>query len=151
MTYKAHKTIKAGIQEVTGFFNQKNMAHDYFPEVHKDTKSFSNYVFQTHKHPYQVTPDYRIQGIGLGWTTGGGTYIRLPRKDINAEIQAIDIEYKSVGENTKIIINVEFNPAMNLKGFVAMSHIRMMVNNKLNAFKNDIEVNQHQGWLPAFA
>lgn len=149
--YTASKTIQADIQEVNTLFAQATMAADYFPEIHKDASDISAYIRTTHKHPNQVFPDYQIPYQGLGWTTGGGTSIRLPRKDINANIQSIDVEFKTVGEKTRIAIRVEFEPYTVTEAIVTARHVRMMIANKLNAIKNNLEANKHQGWAPAFA
>ena len=149
--YKAHKTIKTDIADVTDFFAHDDMTQNYFPEVHKSTSGMSEYIHKSHKHLDQVFPDYQIPGQGLRWTSGNYTCIRLPRKDINANIRFVEVNYKTVGTNTVIEIQVGFSTGMNLAGISATYHVHMMVNNKLNAIKRDIEADKHYDFSLAYA
>ena len=149
--YKAHKTIKADIEEVAAFLAQDDMAQNYFPEVRKDTSGMSEYIHKCHKHLDHVFPDYQVPCQGLKWSTGNNTCIRLPRKDINANICSIEVEYKTIGANTEIQIQVVFRSTINLTGILAAYHVHMMVANKLTAIKRDIEANQYHGLTLTFA
>lgn len=151
LIYKARITVKADIEEVADFFCQDDMTKNYFPEVRKDTKGMTAYIYKTHKHADQVFPDYQIHGQGLGWTTAGKNCIKVPRKDIKANIQGIEVDYKATGNNTEIVIKVGFNPDINLGCIIAAYHVHMMVTNKLNAIKRDIEADLHHGYTFSIA
>ena len=150
-TFKARKTVKAGIHEVAEFFTQEDMTKNYFPEIHKDTKGMSHYVRGSHKHVTEVFPDYQVPNQGFAWTAGHNTCIKVPRKDINANIQGVEVEYKAMGENTEIAIRVEFNPSHNVAGITAAYHVHMMIANKLDAFVRDIQAHQYDGFELSFA
>ena len=148
ITYKSQITINADIDAAWALVTQQNFVKDYFPEIKKNTVQMGQYIQSTHKNPYEIFPDYMIPNRSMGWTTGAGIKISLPRKDVEANIQAIDITFQRHGKDTQISIEVTFEPIFNKNIVFAAYCIRNMVKAKLRAFKQDIDVTHHEGWSP---
>ena len=151
MTYNTSTTLYADQETVAQFFTQPEMRKDYFPEVVKDISEMGTYVKDTHANPALVSPDYMVADEGFGWTTGAGTSIRLPNKEIPVTITAMEVEYVERGENTQINIQVEFDAALYTSLPKVLRCIKAMTKAKVNAFQRDINVNYSEGWEPCFA
>ncbi len=153
--YTSSTSIWADKEAVADFFKQPNLRKDYFPEVKNNVSSTSEHQLSTAINPAADRPHY-INENGFGWAVDSETSIELPRKDIHANIQTIDVEYKQSGNKTVVRILVKFNPrpgSLGLSGLcsLAASHVRMMVFRKLTAIKRDVEANQQYGWADAAA
>lgn len=151
MTYHTSTTVNADQQTVAQFFAQSDMRKDYFPEVVKDCSEMGTYVKDTHANPALVAPDYMVADEGFGWTTGAGTSIRLPNKEIPVTITAMEVEYVERGDNTQIDIQVTFDTALATSLPKVLRCIRAMMNAKTHAFDRDIDVSYNEGWEPCFA
>lgn len=145
-TYKAKTTIYAEPDAVWAAMTETDFTKDYFPEIKKDLSAMGEYVQRTHQRRDTVSPDYAIPGQAMGWTTGASTKIRIPRKDVEANIQAIDVQIVLRGENTQIAIEVTFDPEFNTNLVFVCHCVRAMVNAKLKALKQDIETNCRVDW-----
>ena len=79
---------------------------------------------------------YAISGQAIGWNKVAGTDIRLPRKDVNANIDAVDIKLEELGNYTKVIVVVTYDPRIVDKHFI-LAHrcIRGLFGIKLNVLK----------------
>ena len=149
ITYTTSATVYADQETVSNFFEQADVIKEYFPEIKKDISAMGEYVQFTHSNPALVCPDYQVAG-GFGWTAGAGIQIRLPRKDIAADITALDIEYAPRGHHTHIKIAVTFNAKFNKTLPLVLRCIQAMVKAKLNAFEQDIKVDYRTSWEPSF-
>ncbi len=155
ISYIASTTISADREAVEDFFKQPNLAKDYFPEVQKRVNSVGAYRLAAPVITAANRPDC-YSANGFGWIVGSGTRIDLPRRDINANILTIDVEYKQSGRKTIVSILVKFDPTPGFKGLsgarsLAASHVRMMVSRKLTAIKRDVEANLEYAWGIAVA
>ena len=87
----------------------------------------------------------------MGWSTGAGTVIRLPRKDVAANIEHVDIRIEGRGEYTQVTFAVQYAPQFGKHYFLAHRCVRGLFNLKLNVLKKDLEAQQQTDWVPAFA
>ena len=149
--YKTQMTVHADVENVWDAITQQRFVKDFFPEIKKDLSNLSDYVFRTHKNTERLLPAYMLPNHVIGWAKGGATDIRLPRKDVNANIKTIDIELIAKGENTKIKIEVDYSPKFDKNFFLAHRCVRGLMEIKLAILKQEIEANNNQGWTSEFA
>ena len=150
-TYTKEVSIHADQATTWEAINQTRFVKDFLPEVQKDTDGFGEYVRQTHRRIDQVGPDYVAPGHAMGWSAGAGTAIRLVRKDVEANIESVDIQVEGQGEYTKVRIEVNYNPEFGNRYFLARRCVRGLFGFKLDILKKDLETNNKIDWVPAFA
>ena len=150
-TYKAQTTIHASTDAVWNAIARESFVKDFLPEVKKDISAMGEYIQTTHRNASSVLPSYAVTGRAIGWNTGAGKTIRLPRKDVHANIEAVDIQLESHENDTKVTIEVTYNPKVGKNFMLANRCVRGLFSIKLNVLKQDIEPDyQHTSWLPAF-
>ena len=131
---------------------QPGFAKDFLPEIKKDLQGMGDYIRRTHPNAALVAPDYVVPGFAMGWSAGAGTAIRLPRKDVDARIESVDIRVDSVGSYTKVTIEVNYSPDLGKHFFLASHCVRGLFSMKLDVLKKDLENSSKQiDWMPAFS
>ena len=151
-TYTKQVTIHADQESTWQVITQNSFVQDFLPEVKKDLTGMGKYVCQTHPRLRQAGPGYVAPGQAIGWNAGAGTAIRLPRKDVAANIESVDITVEGQGEYTKVTIEVNYNPQFGNRFFLARRCVRGLFGLKLQVLKKDLEKNTKQAdWNPAFA
>lgn len=151
-TFNTHINIHADIDSIWNAVTRPNFANEFFPEIKKDLSVMGKYIQSTHKNAASVLPEYMVPNRSLAWTTGAGTTIELPRKDIHANIESIDIQLEEKGKNTVVSIEVVFAPDFDNHFFFAHRCIRGLMNIKLAVLKQELETDSHQaGWEAALA
>lgn len=132
------------IEWAMGVIGRQNFSQDYFPEIKTDLSGMSDYVLRTHKNIDRVLPSYTIPKKAIGWVTGGSNDIRLTRKDVHANIEAIDIELIEKGEYTTIKIEVAYAPKLDKNFFLAHRCVRGLIKTKLAVLKQELEENNSE-------
>lgn len=151
-SYKTKIKVHADIASTWNAISRTNFAKDFFPEIKKDLSVMGEYVRSTHKNAGQTNPDYMIPRQAIGWTTGGGTRIELPRKDLHANIESIDVQLIDDGNNTVVTVEIIYAPDFDRNFLFAHRCVRGLTNIKLAVLKQDLEANNHQaGWETALA
>lgn len=151
-TFTKEITIRADAATTWAAMNQTRFVKDFLPEVKKDLQGMGEYVLRTHPNADQVAPDYVASGEAMGWSTGAGTAIRLPRKDVEANIESVDIRVEDQGEYTKVRIEVNYAPDFDKHFILAHRCVRGLFGMKLNVLKKDLESSSKQiDWMPAFS
>lgn len=151
-TYETHINIHADIDSTWNAVTRPNFVKEFFPEIKKDLSRMGKYIQSTHKNAASVLPEYMVPHRSLGWTTGAGTVIELPRKDIHANIESIDIRFEEKGRNTTASMEVVFAPDFDNHFLFVHRCIKGLMNIKLAVLKQDLETDSHQaGWEAALA
>ena len=151
-TYTAKATIKAHIEDTWETISQPDFVKDFLPEIKKTTNELSPYVRTKHRNAKSVQPSYAVLGRAIGWSKVAGTDIRLARKDVNANIDAVDIKLEERGSNTRVIVEVTYSPRLGKNYFLEHRCIRGLFNIKLNVLKQEIETDVNRIQLsPALA
>jgi carbon monoxide dehydrogenase subunit G len=151
-TYTTKATINASIEDAWEAITKPSFVKEFLPEIKKNINEMSSYVRTTHRNAENVQPCYAVYGQALGWNKVAGTDIRLPRKDVEANIDAVDIKLEERGNNTRIIVEVTYNPRVGKNYLLAHRCIRGLFNIKLNVLKKELEANTDRTQLtPAFA
>ena len=104
----------------------------------------SQYVRNTHRSTQCIQPSYTVHGEAIGWNKVAGTDICLPRKDVKANIDAIDIKLEDQGNTTKVIFEITYNPQVGKNYLLAHRCIRGLFNIKLNVLKRDLEADTNR-------
>ena len=150
-TYTAKATIKAKIEDTWETISQPSFVKDFLPEIKKTTHELSPYICNKHRNTKSVQPSYAVFCQAIGWNKVAGTDIRLPRKDVKANIDAVDIELEERGNNTRVIVEVTYNPRLGKNYLFAHRCVRKLFNIKLNVLKQELETNIDRIQLsPAF-
>lgn len=150
-TYTNQISIKADAETTWQAITQTRFVQDFLPEVKKDLKGMGEYIRRTHPNAALVAPDYVVAGRAMGWSTGAGTAIRLPRKDVEAHIESVEVRIEPRGEYTRVTFEVQYAPEFGKHYFLAHRCVRGLFNLKLNVLKKDLEAQQQTDWVPAFA
>lgn len=151
-TYTAQTTIYTDIEDTWEAITQPSFVKEFLPEIKKNLTELGTYVRNTHSSVDRVQPCYAIPGQAIGWNKVAGVDIRLPRKDVNANIDAVDIKLEEHGNNTRVIIEVTYNPRFGKHFILAHRCIRGLFGIKLNVLKNELEANNDRAQLtPSFA
>ena len=149
-TYRAHKTIYASAAAVWDAITEESFAKEFLPEVKKDGNTRSPYIQATHQNGSVVLPSYTVKGQSIGWNSGAGKVIRMPRKDIPVNIEAVDIHLNEFKDHTKVTIEVAYDSSANNRFFAIQRSVAGLFNTKLNVLKQDIESYfKHIQWGPA--
>ena len=150
--YSKEITIKADADTTWDAITQSRFVKDFLPEVKKDLQGMGEYIRRTHPNAALVAPDYVAAGEAMGWSTGAGTAIRLPRKDVEANIDSVDIRVEGRGQYTKVAIEVHYNPVFGERYFLARRCVQGLFGMKLDVLKKDLETSKTQiDWMPAFS
>ena len=150
--FKTHVTVQTDIESTWNAVTQPDFIKEFFPEVKKDLSCMGEYVRNKHQNAGQESPEYMIPYRAMGWTSGAGTVIKLPRKDVHANIESMDIQFTAKGGYTTVSIEVVYAPNFDKHFFFAHRCIRGLMNIKLAALKQDLESDHHQtGWETALA
>jgi hypothetical protein len=148
--YRAHKIIHASAAGVWDAITEESFVKEFLPEVKKEGKASSPYIQATHQNGSVVLPSYAVKGQSIGWNSGAGKVIRLPRKDTTANIEAVDIHLDAFEGYTKVTIEVSYDPKFGKRFFSTRRCVAGLFNNKLNVLKQDIESYfKHIQWAPA--
>lgn len=132
-TYKAHTTIDASTNAVWNAIIRQNIINDA-------------------QHISLGSPSYVDQDLVIGWVTGAKTSIRLPHNEVDANIEAVEIQLEAQGDTTKVTILVAYNPKFDKNFLLAHRSVRGLFGTKLNVLKRNFESDsQHTAWGPAFA
>ena len=151
-TYKTKIKVHAGIASTWKTITQADFVKDFFPEIKKDLSAMGEYVRSTHKNAGQTNPDYMIPHRAAGWTTGAGTRIELPRKDVHAIIESIDLQLADSGNSTVVAIEITYAANFDRHFLFAQRCVRGLINTKLTVLKQELETDSHQaGWETALA
>lgn len=151
-TYTAKTTINADIEDTWEAITQPNFVKEFLPEIKKNMNELSAYVRNTHRNAESVQPTYAVRGQAIGWNKVAETDIRLPRKDVNANIDAVDIKLEERGNYTRVIVEVTYNPRIGKNFMLAHRCIRGLFGIKLNVLKKELEADTNRTQLtPAFA
>ena len=150
-TYTKEITVKADRDTTWNAITQTRFVQDFLPEVKKDLSGMGEYIRRTHPNATLIAPDYVAPGQAMGWSAGAGTAIRLPRKDVEANIESVEIRLEAQGETTKVTFAVQYAPQFGKHYFLAHRCVRGLFNLKLNVLKKDLEAQQQTDWVPAFA
>ena len=152
MNYKTQISVHADLEAVWDAVIHSDFIKDYFPEIKKDLTGMSTYILNSHRNPGQTFPTYVIPRHALGWTAGAGIDIALPRKDVRANFESIDIHLVSNGAKTKIMVETVYAPELNKDFFFVLRCIRGLMKIKLAVLKQDLEANDKQiSWKTALA
>ena len=150
--YQAQTTIHADVETTWAAISEARFVQDFLPEVKKELGGMGEYVRRTHRRAGEIGPDYVAPGQAMGWSQGAGTAIRLPRKDVDAHIESVDIRVEAQGEYTRVTIDVEYAPKFGERYFLARRCVRGLFGFKLQVLKKDLETKQTKiDWVPAFA
>ena len=149
--YRKEVSIHADQAVTWAAITQTRFVQDFLPEIKKDLDIMGEYVRHTHPRSDQVGPDYVAPGQAIGWSTGAGTAIRLPRKDVEANIESVDIKVEGQGEYTKVTIEVNYRPELGNRFVLARRCVRGLFGMKLDILKKDLEANTETQLIPAFA
>ena len=141
--YKSKITVYADIESVWNSVTQPGFIKNFFPEIKKDLSEMGKYVRATHPNPNEVSPVYAIPQRALGWTSGAGIQIALPRKDVKANIESIDIRLVAKGAKTQIIIETDYSPKLDRNFWFAHRCIRGLINIKLAVLKRNLEADRN--------
>ena len=151
-TFTKEISIQADVNSTWDAISQTGFVKDFLPEVKKDLQGMGEYVRRTHPNAEQLGPDYVVPGQAMGWSAGAGTTIRLPRKDVQANIESVDIRIEGQGQFTQVTIEVNYAPEFGQYFFLAHRCVRGLFGMKLTVLKEDLEKNAPQlDWVPAFA
>jgi hypothetical protein len=150
MTYRAHTNIHASAAAVWDAITDESFVKEFLPEVKKESEAKSQYIQATHQNASVVLPSYAVKGESIGWNSGAGKVIRLPRKDTPANIEAVDIQLNEFEGYTKLTIEVSYDSKLDYRFFVTQRCVHGLFNIKLNVLKQDIESYfKHIKWPPA--
>ena len=138
-TYTAKATIKAHIEDTWETISKPGFVKDFLPEIKKTTNELSPYVRNKHRNAKSVQPSYAVLGQAIGWSNVAGTDIHLARKDVNANIDTVDIKLEEHGNNTRVIVEVTYNPRPGNNYLLAHRCIRGLFKIKLNVLKQELE------------
>jgi len=138
-TYRAHTIIHANATAVWDAITQDSFVKDFLPEVKKDNTAKSEYIQTTQRNDARVLPSYAVKGQSIGWNSGAGKVIRLPRKDTPANIEAVDVHLDAFEDYTKVTIEVSYDPEFGKRFFATQRCLRGIFNVKLTVLKQDIE------------
>ena len=138
-TYKTKTTINASIENAWEAVTHVTFVKEFLPEIKKNINKVSPYVRATHRNAEHVQPCYAVYGQAIGWNKVAGTDIRLPRKDVNANIDVVDIRLEERGKNTRVIVEVTYNPTLGKNYLLAHRCIRGLFGIKLNVLKKELE------------
>ncbi len=136
-------TVNTDIESVWNAVTHTGFIKNFFPEIQKDLSEMGEYVRATHRSPNNVLPDYSTPQRALGWTSGAGLHITLPRKDVQANIESIDICLESKGDKTRIMIATVYAPRLDKNFRLAHRCIRGLMNIKLAVLKRDLEADRN--------
>jgi hypothetical protein len=151
-TYTAKKTINADIEDAWKAITQSSFVKEFFPEIKKNMNELSTYIRNTHRNAELVQPCYAVHCQAIGWNKVNGTVIRLPRKDVNAHIDAVDIKLEERGHYTRVIVEVTYNPRIGKNFILAHRCIKGLFSIKLSVLKKELEADTNRTQLtPAFA
>ena len=149
-TYRAHKIIYASAAGVWDAITEESFVKEFLPEVKKNGEASSPYIQATHQNGSVVSPSYAVKGQSIGWNSGAGKVIRMPREDSPVNIEAVDIHLNAFKDHTKVTIEVSYDSKSGNRFFAAHRSVAGLFNNKLNVLKRDIESYfQHIQWGPA--
>ena len=138
-TYTAHTLIHASAATVWDAITADSFVKDFLPEVQRDNSAKSEYIQATQRNDARVLPSYAVKGQSIGWNSGAGKVIRLPRKDTPANIEAVDIRLDALEDYTKVTIEVSYDPDFGNRFFATRRCLRGIFNSKLTVLKQDIE------------
>ena len=151
-TYTKQISIKADAETTWKAITETRFVQDFLPEVKKDLQGMGEYIRRTHPNATLVAPDYVAPGQAMGWSTGAGTDIRLPRKDVEAHIESVEVRIEGRGEYTQVTFEVQYAPEFGKHYFLAHRCVRGLFDLKLNVLKRDLETDKTQiDWMPAFS
>ena len=151
-TYSKVITIKADADSTWDAITRTRFVQDFLPEVKKDLSGMGDYIRRTHPNATLVAPEYVVRGQAMGWSAGAGTVIRLPRKDVEANIENVEIRIEAQGEYTKVTFEVQYAPELGKHYFLAHRCVRGLFGMKLDVLKKDLETSKAQiDWMPAFS
>ena len=137
--FTAQITVYADIETVWRSLTQADFIKEYFPEIKKNLSGMGKYIQSTHPNPKLTSATYLIPRRAIGFTSGAGIDITLPRKDLQANIESIDIQLKEKGGTTKIKMAVVYTAGLGRSFFLVHRCIRGLMNIKLAVLKQDIE------------
>lgn len=148
--YKSQIMVYTDVESAWNAVTQANFIKNFFPEIKKDLSKMGQYIQTMHRNPNEIAPVYMIPRRALGWTSGAGIQIELPRKDVQANIESIDIRLESKGAKTQIVIETVYAPKLDRNIWFAHRCIRGLMNIKLAVLKRDLEANRnHVSWEAA--
>ena len=151
-TYKAHTTIEASTKAVWNAITRQSFIKEFLPEVKNSIRPKGEYTLSTYCHASLVLPSYADHGQVIGWVSGPSNTIRLSRKDIEANIEVVEIQLEADGSSTKVTILVAYNPKLGKNFFRTHRCVRGLFNIKLDVLKKYFETNfKEVDWVPAFA
>ena len=150
-TYTKEITIAADVATTWDAITAPRFVKDFLPEIKKDLQGMGEYVKATHPRMNHVGPDYVAHEEAIGWSAGAGTAIRLPRKDVEANIEAVDIQVEGQRGFTKVRIDVQYAPEVGNRYILARRCVRGLFGMKLDVLKKDLEKHTEIDWVPAFA
>lgn len=151
-SYLTQIKIRTDIETVWNAVTQPTFTPAFLPEIKKDLSGMGEYIRKTHRNAAHVFADYMIPHRAMGWTTGAGINIALPRKDVYTNIESIDFRFIEKSSHTIVTIEVIYTPKLNKHYFFVHRCIRGLMNMKLKVLKQELETDTHQaGWETALA
>lgn len=137
--YRTKTVVPADIETLWNYLIQPGFVKDFLPEIKRDLSGSSEYVYRSHRNEARTLPSYAVPYQNIGWVSGSGVTIRLPRKDVDAAIEAVTVLLKGKGNKTKVTLEVNYNPSIG-KHFIFVSRcVRALFTAKLRVLKQDFD------------
>lgn len=128
MTFKTQKAMPADIDNVWAEITQADFVKQFLPEV------------SSKKGHTQAS--YAVPGKVIAWHQNNNLTIKMNNKDLNVDIESIEITLSEQGNQTVASLEVEFHVEINTKALHALRAIRALFHKKLVVLKQDFEHNQ---------
>ena len=121
--FRTNVLINADIYTVWNEIRSPSFAKDYFPEVRGNNE-----------------PSYIIPLYSIGWSNGFGTTLALTRKDVNGNIENINLEIRTMYQLTWVALEVSYSPSINKNYFLTQKCVKGLFGCKLKVLKKEIEM-----------
>ena len=143
-THQTQINLIATVDEVWKTIIEPDFARDFLPEISRDTSNLSLFKLANHKNPLNLMPAYMVRNKTISWDCIANTSIKLARKDLDVEINNIDITLQDNKYNTLVTIEVNYASKLNSKFLLAERIIKGLFSHKLEVLKQDLELNRQE-------
>lgn len=132
--YSYQTTISATPSEIWQLLTQQRFVKQYLPEVKRkpsDIRSTAPYSY--HQNTDNILPAYTVVEKTISHR------LQLARKDLKANIDSITIGLTAQGDQTKVMIEIIYQPEINSNFLLTHASIRSLFSHKLDILKQNIE------------
>lgn len=137
--YSYQTTISATPSDIWQLLTQQNFVKQYLPEVKRkpsDIRSTAPYRY--HQNTDNILPAYTVVEKTISWDNISHA-LTLTRKDLKANIDSVTIVLIAEAGDTKVMIEVIYQPKVDSKLLLTHASVRNLFSHKLDVFKQDIE------------